>query len=397
MSDQGLAIVLFGVLVAATLLVTARLARRKVSADGFYTGDQKLAGWQNGIAISGDHLSAASLLGFTGLTALHGYDSLAYPLTVIVSYVLVLVLVAEPLRNLGRITIADALAVRMSDRSVRGINAICGLIITLAYLISQVVGAASLAKVLLGIDTATGATLAVIVIGVLMLAYVVFGGMNATTRVQIFKASFLMCAVILIVVLTAVHFGFSPGRLLNGLDSSSHGAGLLAPNGLFHSELELVSFSLGNILGTAGLPHVMMRFYTVSTAQKARSSATWTLGIIGLIYVFILVLGFGAASLVGKSAIAKSDPSGNSALPLLAQAVGGGAHTVGGSIMLAVVGALSFATILAVVAGLTISASNNVAHDFYANVIRKGRTMFDRRKSSFSAVTNTCGWSWVPR
>jgi cation/acetate symporter len=360
--------------VAATLGVTIWASRRSSAADSFFAAGRNITAWQNGMAVAGDYMSAASFLGITGLIAFHGYDGFMYSVGFLVAYLTVLLVVAEPLRNSGKYTIADVLAFRLSARPVRAMAALSTLTIGGLYMIAQMVGAGAMVSLLMA-ETGIDFRLSVASVGMLMIVYVVFGGMLATTWVQIIKAVLLMRGVVLLAGLVMAQYGFSFDQFFGAATAVTHSAGgetvtrdLLQPGHYYkppYGALNLISLSLALILGTAGLPHILVRFYTVPDARTARVSVVWAMAIIGAFYVLTTFLGLGAAMLVGRDEIAASGGINMSA-PLLAL-------KVGGDVFLAFIAAVTFATILAVVAGLTISASTSVAHDFYANVIRAGK------------------------
>jgi len=393
---RTLTIILFIILVAVTLAITVWASRQTRTATDFYAGGRSFSAFQNGMAIGGDYMSAASFLGIAGLIALFGYDGFLYSIGFLVAWLVALLLVAEFLRNAGRYTMADVLAFRMRQRPVRSAAAVSTVTVSIFYLIAQMVGAGSLVALLLGIKTgetflgmsaATAKVATIILVGALMIIYVVVGGMKGTTYVQIVKAFLLMGGAILMTILVLAAFKFNLSSLLGAAaEKSGKGAAFLEP-GLrygkevpgdalqtFYNKMDLLSLGIALVLGTAGLPHILIRFYTVPTAKAARRSVLWAIGIIGTFYLLTLALGFGAAALVGGKAITAQDAAGNTAAPQLAQALGnrflGG--DVGGASLLAIIAAVAFATILAVVAGLTLASSSSVAHDFYANVVRRG-------------------------
>ncbi|MFJ6382059.1 cation acetate symporter [Kitasatospora sp. NPDC092039] len=378
---RGLTMSLFGVFVLATLVITVRAGRQNRSASDFYAGGRGFTGFQNGLAISGDYMSAASFLGIAGLIALNGYDGFLYSIGFLVAWLVALLLIAEPLRNSGRFTMADVLAFRMRQRPVRTAAGVSTIVVSIFYLLAQMVGAGALVALLLGVTGDGAKRWTILAVGALMIIYVVIGGMKGTTWVQIVKAVLLIVGAALMTVLVLAKYHFNPSELLGAAASASgKGAAFLEP-GLKYgasdtSKLDFISLGIALVLGTAGLPHILVRFYTVPTAKAARKSVLWAIGIIGVFYLMTLALGFGAAALVGRSgmvAVEGKTPSGNTAAPLLAEQLGGGAGTTGGAVMLAVISAVAFATILAVVAGLTLASSASFAHDLYANVIRRGR------------------------
>ena len=373
-SHQTLSLTLFVVFVVITLGITLWASRQTKTAADFYSAGRRITGWQNGVAISGDYMSAASFLGIAGLIALFGYDGFLYSVGWLVAYLTVLVLIAELLRNSGKYTMADVLAYRMRQRPVRSAAALSTVGVSIVYLIAQMVGAGALVKLLLGVEGDAASILAIAGVGVLMIVYVTFGGMIGTTWVQIVKAVLLMAGTILLSFLVLTKFGFSMNKMFaDAATASGKGDAFLAPGLRFTSTIELVSLGLALVLGTAGLPHILIRFYTVPTAKAARRSVIWAIGIIGSFYILTTFLGFGAAALVGADRIKEADAAGNMAGPLLAQTIGGGEGSIGGDLFLAFIAAVAFATILAVVAGLTITASSSFAHDFYAAVLRRGQ------------------------
>jgi cation/acetate symporter len=394
-TSRTLTITLFLVFVAITLGITIWASRQTKTATDFYAGGRSFTGFQNGMAIGGDYMSAASFLGIAGLIALYGYDGFLYSIGFLVAWLVALLLVAEFLRNSGRYTMADVLAFRMRQRPVRTAASVSTIVVSIFYLIAQMVGAGALVSLLLGIkpgttflgmdaDTAKIAT--IILVGALMIVYVVVGGMKGTTYVQIVKAFLLMTGALLMTVLVLAHYKFNLSSLLGDAASQSgKGDAFLQPglrygiesasaSATFYSKMDLLSLGIALVLGTAGLPHILTRFYTVPTSKVARKSVLWAIGIIGTFYLFTLALGFGAAAMVGSKAITAQDKAGNTAAPQLAQELGitffGG--DTGGAILLAIIAAVAFATILAVVAGLTLASSSSVAHDFYASVIKRG-------------------------
>ncbi|MCL2552710.1 MAG: cation acetate symporter [Actinomycetia bacterium] len=374
---HGLAIVLFTVFVTATLAITAWAGRRRSSTVEFFAGGRLFTPLENGFALAGDYMSAASFLGISGLIALFGYDGLLYSVGFLVAWLLVLMLVAELVRNCGRYTFADVLAARMRRRPVRIAAGTASVTVSILYLVAQMVGAGSLVGVLLGgSDSGAARTWTVVGVGALMVFYVSFGGMRATTWIQIVKTVLLIGGTVALTVMVLARFHGDFGRLLNtAAANSGHGQAFLAPGlkygGSWTNRLDFISLGLALVLGTAGLPHILSRFYTVPTARSARRSVVWAIGLIGAFYLMTIVLGFGAAAVVGTGKVHASNEAGNTAVPLLAEALGGGQGTTGGTVLFAVVGAVAFATILAVVAGITLSSSASVAHDLYATWRRK--------------------------
>jgi cation/acetate symporter len=369
---------LFIAVVLLTIGITFWASRQTKTASDYYAGGRSFSGAQNGFAIAGDYMSAASFLGISGAIALSGYDGFLYSIGFLVAWLVALLLVAELLRNSGRFTMADQLAFRTRQVPVRTAAATSTVVVSIFYLLAQMVGAGALVALLLGVSSETAKNLTIAAVGALMIFYVVVGGMKGTTWVQIVKAVLLMSGTILITVLVLAKFNFNLSDLLGtAADNSGQGSAFLEP-GLKYgvnltSKIDFVSLGLALVLGTAGLPHILIRFYTTPTARQARKSVLWAIGLIGSFYLMTLVLGFGAAALVkGDEKTEIADSGGNLASPLLAEAVGGGPGSVGGAVLLALISAVAFATILAVVAGLTLTSASSVAHDLYANVWKKG-------------------------
>jgi cation/acetate symporter len=364
---------MFLVFIAITLGITYWASKRSAGASAYFAAGRQIKGWQNGVAVAGDYMSAASFLGIAGLIAFFGYDGFMYSVGWLVAYLTVLLVVAEPLRNAGKYTMADVLAYRLKARPVRAMASLSTLTVSTFYMIAQMVGAGALVKLLLAGHVSYN--LAVIGVGILMIIYVVFGGMLATTWVQIVKAILLMAGTILLSILVMAHFGFSFGAFFNAIGHVTYhdakGAEVvkdfLQPGLRYkppYGALDLISLGIALIFGTAGLPHILVRFYTVPDAKTARHSVVWAMVLIGSFYIMTTFLGFGAATIVGQDFIKKNGGTNMSA-PLLAQALAG-------NVFFAFISAIAFATILAVVAGLTISASTSFAHDFWTNVIHKG-------------------------
>lgn len=359
-TPDPVAIAFFGVFIAITLGITWWAARRTRTAEHFYAAGRSVTAGQNGFALAGDYMSAASFLGIAGLVSTSGFDGLIYSTGWLVGWPVVVFLIAEPLRNLGRYTFADVVAARLDPTPVR-VSAALGTLATIAfYLIAQMVGAGSLIRLLFGIPYES----AVIIVGLAMMAYVLFGGMLATTWVQIVKAVLLLGGAALLAALVLSRFGFDP-RALFAAAAAKHGAGVLAPGKLVSNPWDAVSLGLALMFGTAGLPHILMRFYTVPDARAARQSVFIATGLIGLFYLMTFVLGFGAMVLVGPDTIRSIDAGGNMAAPMLAELLGGRAF-------LGFIAAVAFATILAVVAGLALSGAAAISHDLWASVIRRG-------------------------
>jgi cation/acetate symporter len=363
-------IFLFFVLV--TLVIVFRASRRTRTAADYYAAGRSFTGPQNGVAISGDYLSAASFLGIAGAIAVFGYDGFLYSIGFLVAWLVALLLVAELLRNTGKFTMGDVLSFRMRRQPVRTAAAVSTLVVSLFYLLAQMAGAGGLVALLLNVKDATGQALVVGVVGLLMIFYVLVGGMRGTTWVQIVKAALLIVGAGMLTAWALGAFGLNFSAILGEATAhSSHGQAVLAP-GLQYgksttTKIDFVSLGLALVLGTAGLPHILMRFYTVPSAKEARRSVVWAIWLIGVFYLFSLVIGYAAAAMVdgGPARIAAMPGGENSAAPLLA-------YQLGGEVFLGFISAVAFATILAVVAGLTITASASFAHDVYANVIKRG-------------------------
>ncbi|MEV0679457.1 cation acetate symporter [Actinosynnema sp. NPDC050436] len=370
-ADTGLNLGVFAVFVVITLFVVYRVGSRTASASDYYAAGSSFTGPQNGVALSGDFLSAASFLGITGSIAVNGYDGFLYSIGWVVSWLLGLMIISERLRNTGRFTLGDVLAFRMRQRPVRAAAANVTLVISLFYMIAQMAGAGALVALLLDVRTAGGQALVIAVVGVVMVLYVLVGGMKGTTWVQIIKAVLLILCVTLMSVFLLGKFGFSLSSILEAATrNSSLGPEVLEPGvrygGSAVAGLDFVSLALALVLGTASLPHVLMRFYTVPNAREARRSVVWATWVMAVFYLCTLVIGYGSLALVGSDAIKNAPGGENSAAPLLA-------FRIGGVVLLGIVCAVAFATILAVVAGLTLTASASFAHDVYANVIKRGR------------------------
>ena len=384
---RWLTFLVFAVIIGFTMFVTYVAAKRVKTAADFYTAGGGVSGLQNGWAIAGDYLSAASFLGIAGLISIWGYDGFMYSVGWLVAYITVLLVIAEPCRNIGKYTLADILAYRNNPKATRIVGAISVITVSTFYLTAQMVGGGVLVKTLIGIDY----EISVIVVGILMLAYVLFGGMVATTWVQIIKAVLLVAASIVLVIMVWSQYGFFGDFLSNvvadpkvqarvaqilgdgakNMSAADLGQRFLEPGLLFKAPIDQISLGMALVFGTAGLPHILMRFFTVPTAKAARVSVIWAMAIIGGFYVLTLFLGMGSAMKVGADQIRAVDPGGNMAAPLLAQALGGGADTLLGNFMLAFVAAVAFATIVAVVAGLVLAAASAMAHDLYVGVIRE--------------------------
>ncbi len=386
---RWLTFLVFAAIIALTMFVTYVASKRVHSASDFYTAGGGVSGLQNGWAIAGDYLSAASFLGIAGLISLYGYDGFMYSVGWLVAYITVLLVIAEPCRNIGKYTLADILAYRNDPKKTRVVGAISVITVSTFYLTAQMVGGGVLVKTLIGIDY----EVSVITVGVLMLAYVLFGGMVATTYVQIIKAVLLVCASLVLVAFVWAPYGFSlPGFLdavvadpkvqahvaallgdpAKNMSPAELGQRFLEPGLYFKAPIDQISLGIALVFGTAGLPHILMRFFTVPTAKEARKSVIWAMAIIGGFYVLTIFLGMGSAINVGPDGIKAVDAGGNMAAPLLAQFVGGGGNSFLGNFMLAFVAAVAFATIVAVVAGLVLASASAVAHDLYVGVVKGG-------------------------
>ncbi|WP_222267801.1 solute symporter family protein [Modestobacter marinus] len=371
--NPAINISIFGIFVLITLFITFRASRTNKSAADYYAAGRNITGTQNGLAIAGDYLSAASFLGIAGAIAVYGYDGFLYSIGFLVAWLVALLLVAELMRNTARFTMADVLAFRMRQGPVRTAAAISTLAVSLFYLLAQMAGAGGLVTLLLGVTGEAAQAIVVIVVGALMIFYVLVGGMRGTTYVQMIKATLLIAGAFVMTVWVLGKYGFNLSSLLGGAVADG-GEAVLNPGAQYGasetSKLDFISLGLALVLGTAGLPHVLMRFYTVPTAKDARKSVVWAIWLIGIFYLFSLVIGYGAGALVGKDAVLGAPGGVNAAAPLLA-------FELGGTVLLGIIAGVAFATILAVVAGLTITASASFAHDVYASVLKKGNVRPD--------------------
>lgn len=377
----------FSIIIALTISITYWAAKKTHTTSEFYAAGRSISGMQNGWAIAGDYLSAASFLGIAGLISLYGYDGFMYSVGFLVAYITVLLVIAEPCRNIGKYTLGDILAFRNDPKKTKIVAAISTITVSIFYLTAQMVGGGVLIKTLIGIDY----EVSVIGVGILMLAYVVFGGMVATTWVQIVKAVLLVLASLVLVFLVWAPYGFSLpafldgivhnegvqkqvakllGNAATGMTPEELGQRFLEPGLFLKNPIDQISLGMALVLGTAGLPHILMRFFTVPNAKEARKSVIWAMAIIGGFYVITLFLGLGAAAHVGPANISALDKGGNMAAPILAQYLGGGADSILGNFFLAFVAAVAFATIVAVVAGLVLASASAMAHDIYVGVIR---------------------------
>lgn len=354
------AIGFFFLFVSATLVITYWAARRTKTTSEYFAAASRITAGQNGFALAGDYMSAASFLGIAGTVSLSGFDGLIYSVGFLVGWPLVMFLVAEPLRNLGKFTFADVVAARLRQKPIRIAAALGSLSVVSFYLIAQMVGAGNLIHLMFGLSYET----AVLIVGAVMIAYVLFGGMIATTWVQIIKAGLLLTGATLLAIMVLARFGMNPAALFAEA-ARRYGPGMLAPGKMVANPVDAISLGLALMLGTAGLPHILMRFYTVPDAQAARRSVFYATGLIGFFYLVTFVLGFGASVIVGQKAIIAADKGGNMAALLLAQELGGKG-------LLGFIAAVAFATILAVVAGLTLSGAAALSHDLWVSVVRKG-------------------------
>ena len=373
--NPTLNIAIFAVFVVITLVIVIKVSRTNKTATDYYAGGRAFSGRQNGVAIAGDYLSAASFLGIAGAIAINGYDGFLYSIGFLVAWLVALLLVAELLRNVGKFTMADVLSFRLKQRPVRMAAAISTLAVSFFYLLAQMAGAGGLVALLLGVSDPFWQKVVVAVVGLLMIVYVLVGGMKGTTYVQMIKATLLIIGAGLMSLWVLGKAGINLSALLgDAVNASPKGEAILNPGAQYGktttTKIDFLSLSMALVLGTAGLPHVLMRFYTVPSAKEARRSGVWAIWLIGIFYLFTLVLGYGAAWLVGAKTISAAPGKANSAAPLLA-------YELGGEIFLGIISGVAFATILAVVAGLTITASASLAHDVYNSVIKEGKASPD--------------------
>jgi cation/acetate symporter len=402
-ANPKVTIPIFLIIIAATMSVVVWSAKQTKSAADFYTAGGGITGTQNGWAIAGDYMSAASFLGISGMISLYGYDGFMYSVGWLVAYITVLLIVAEPCRNAGKYTLGDILSFRTSPKPVRAVAAISTVSVSTFYLTAQMVGAGKLMQLLLGIDY----TVAIIGVGILMVGYVVFGGMTATTWVQIIKAGLLMTGAAILSIMVAIKSGFSPFQFFTdiatnqniidhvkllpiylkevdaGTATTDAGQRFLEPGLFLTNPLDQISLGMALVLGTAGMPHILMRFFTVPTAQEARKSVIVAMFIIGSFYILTTLLGFGAAVHLSPQGIKQVDAGGNMAAMMLAKTMGSEFSPFIGDLLLAFLCAVAFATILAVVSGLVLAASAAIAHDIYVNVIKDGHA--DQKEQVFAA------------
>jgi len=367
-SNNAISIIMFVVFVSVTLFITYWASKKSSTASGFYTAGGNITGFQNGLAISGDFMSAASFLGISGLVYLTGFDGLIYSIGFLIGWPIILLLIAEPLRNLGKYSFADVVSFRLKQRPIR-ILAACGSLSTvILYLIAQMVGAGKLIEILFGLPYYS----AVIIVGGLMILYVTFGGMLATTWVQIIKAILLLFGATSIAILVLYQFNFDINLFFKeAIDIHEKGILILSPGGLISDPISAVSLGLALMFGTAGLPHILMRFFTVPDAKQARKSVAYATGFIGYFYLLTFIIGFGAIVLISNNSLyldsANSLIGGNNMAAIHLS------HAVGGDILLGFISAVAFATILAVVSGLTLAGASAISHDLYANAFLKGK------------------------
>jgi len=383
------AIVMFLIFVGATLGITYWAAKKTKSAKDFYTAGGGITGFQNGMAIAGDYMSAASFLGISGLVYMKGYDGLIYSIGFLVGWPVILFLIAEPLRNLGKYTFADVASYRLQQTPIRTLAASGSIATVILYLIAQMVGSGKLIQLLFGLSY----EMAVVLVGVLMILYVAFGGMLATTWVQIIKAFLLLSGASFMAIAVMAHYDFSFGSLFQHATELKGSVAIMSPGGLVSDPISAISLAIALMFGTAGLPHILMRFFTVNDAKEARKSVFYATGFIGYFYILTFIIGFGAIVMVFQKPeyldAAKHAVSGG--YPIL----GGSnmaaihlSHAVGGDFFLGFISAVAFATILAVVSGLTLAGASAISHDLYASVFRKGRvdSMMEMRVSKMATI-----------
>ncbi len=378
------ALVIFAIVLAITLGITYWASKRMTGADSFFAAGRQITAFQNGMAISGDYLSAASFLGIAGLIFIFGFDGFLYSVGFLVAFLTVMFLLAERMRNAGKYTIADVLSFRLNERPARTAAAAGTLTVAAFYLIAQMVGAGVLIQALVGFDF----SVAVLLTGAFMLMYVIFGGMLATTWVQIIKAGLLMIGIVVMSLFVLAKVGFNPVELFNRAEKNvtAESTFSLGPGTFLSSPIDTVSLGVALVLGTAGLPHILIRFFTVPDGKAARSSVVVAMFIIGGFYILTTFIGFGARAFLGQGGVEAAGTGGNLAAPNLAQFLGGGEGTFGGDLFLAVIAAVAFATILAVVAGLVLSASGAVAHDIWTSIIRKGKPRNDKEEVTVARI-----------
>ena len=379
-----IAILMFVLFVGLTIYITYWAAKKTQTAKSFYTAGGDITGFQNGLAISGDFMSAASFLGISGLVYLTGFDGLIYSIGFLIGWPIILLLIAEPLRNLGKYSFADVASFRLQQKPIRLLAACGSLCTVILYLIAQMVGAGKLIELLFGLPYYS----AVIIVGGLMILYVTFGGMLATTWVQIIKAILLLSGATLIAVLVLIQFNFSIDHFFTAaINIHPKGDEILAPGGLISDPVSAISLGLALMFGTAGLPHILMRFFTVKNAVEARKSVVYATGFIGYFYILTFIIGFGAIILVSQNPQYLNE---------LGQLIGNNnmaaihlAHAVGGDLLLGFISAVAFATILAVVSGLTLAGASAISHDLYANVF-SGKKYSEKKEMRVSKIGTVC-------
>jgi len=376
------AIVMFFTFVAATLGITYWASKKTKSASDFYTAGGGITGVQNGTAIAGDYMSAASFLGITGAVYLNGYDGLIFSIGFLVGWPIILFMISEQLRNLGKYTFADVTSYRLKQKPVRILAALGSIAVVILYLIAQMVGAGKLIEILFGLDY----EFAVILVGILMIGYVVFGGMLATTWVQIIKAILLLLGTTFMSIMVMAQFGFSFDELFRtAVDIHSKGEAIMSPGGLVSDPISAISLGIALMFGTAGLPHILMRFFTVSDAKEARKSVFVATGLIGYFYILTFIMGFGAIVLVlGAEGGTYLSADGHTLKGMNNMAAVWLAHAVGGDYFLGFISAVAFATILAVVSGLTLAGASAVSHDLYANAFANGKKVSEENEMKVS-------------
>jgi len=378
------ALIIFAFVLGLTLVITYWASKKMTGSDSFFAAGRSITAFQNGLAISGDYLSAASFLGIAGLIFIFGFDGFLYSVGFLVAFLTVMFLLAERMRNAGKYTIADVLSFRLNERPARTAAAAGTLTVAAFYLIAQMVGAGVLIQALVGFDF----SVAVLLTGVFMLCYVIFGGMLATTWVQIIKACLLMVGIVIMSLFVLGKVGFNPIELFNRAaeNVTEESTFSLGPGTFLSSPIDTVSLGIALVLGTAGLPHILIRFFTVPDGKAARGSVVVAMFIIGGFYILTTFIGFGARAFLGQEGVEAAGTGGNLAAPNLAQFLGGGEGTFGGDLFLAVIAAVAFATILAVVAGLVLSASGAVAHDIWTSIIRKGKPQSDKEEVTVARI-----------
>jgi cation/acetate symporter len=380
---NGLAVAIFGGVLAITLGITWWAARRTKSTNEFWAAGRGIAGPFNGIAIAGDYLSASTFLGYAGLMYLYGFDGWIFGLGALLSFLPILYLLAERMRNAGKYTVADVLAFRLRERPVRIATAFNTLLISGIYLVAQLIGAGAVIEALAGISF----PVAVMICGVFMVVYVAFGGMLATTWVQIIKAIMLMTAGTIVAIAVLAKFNFNPSEILDKAAAEHDDGKAILGSGVYLSTpLLVISTGLTIFIGTAGLPHVLMRFFTVPNAKAARTSVVWTISLIAIFTVLVTIIGFGARAILGSGALEAVGKGGNLAAPLLSAELFGGEGTTGGDIALALFSAAAFATILAVVAGLVLASAGAITHDLWTSVLKRGTEENERAAGRIAAL-----------